>query len=96
MFSFLRVVFVNTMNFMAFAWDGTFGIAGNPAFLSMLGARLLFNMREAGEKGVNQGTSCTLKSATSNIEFAAPIPSAASESHAEVIEPEIIELEEVC
>ena len=29
---------------------------GNPALLSILGARLLFNMKEAGEHGVNEGT----------------------------------------
>lgn len=43
---------------------------GNPALLSLLGARLLFNMKEAGAKGLNQGTSCGSRSTVSAIGFA--------------------------
>ena len=31
-------------------------VLGNPSLLSLFGARLLFNMKEAGEHGVNEGT----------------------------------------
>ena len=42
----------------------------NPPLLSIIGARLLFNMKEAGEKGLNEGTSCGSKSTVSEIDFA--------------------------
>ena len=33
------------------------GILGSPSLLVVLGARLLVNLKEAGERGVNEGTS---------------------------------------
>jgi len=85
-FYFLAVMFVCVANIVADVDDlssilsNVFVVAGNPAFLSILGARLLFNMKEAGEKGLNQGTSCpTLTSTVSEIDFAAP-PARAAES----------------
>ena len=42
---------------------------GHPAFLSILGSRLLLHMKEAGEKGVNEGTSYRVENET-NMQFA--------------------------
>lgn len=42
----------------------------NPSLLSLLGARLLFNIKEAGENGLYQGTCCGQKSTVSGIDFA--------------------------
>ena len=47
-------------------------VLANPSLLSVLGARLLFNMKEAGAKGFNEGTSCSSKSTISDIDFGAP------------------------
>lgn len=69
---------------------------GSPAFLSILGARLLFNMREAGEKGLNEGTSCESKSTVSGIDFAEPPQAAAEHSQEELGLDEAIEMEEIC
>ena len=73
-----------------------FDIAGNTSFLSILGAHLLFNMKEAGEKGLNQGTSCGSKSSMSNIDFAAPPEAATSDSGSGMTGIEVIGLEEIC
>ncbi|EJC99070.1 uncharacterized protein FOMMEDRAFT_170811 [Fomitiporia mediterranea MF3/22] len=46
---------------------------GNPIFLCILGSRMLFNLKEAGELGVNAGTSYRLKTiSVGNIGFADP------------------------
>ena len=71
-------------------------VLANPSLLSILGARLLFNMKEAGEKGLNHGRSCSSKSTMSDIDFATPHPAIVSESQGEVEEPGIIELEDIC
>ena len=70
---------------------------GNPPLLSILGARLLFNMKEAGAKGLNEGTSCGSKSTISDIEFGAPLETAAvSQSHDGATETGASETEEIC
>lgn len=84
--------------------DGQVGYAGfvinmlaNPALLALLGARLLFNMKEAGEKSLNQGTSCESKSTVSAIDFA-EVPQAGT-GHSQEDAPEAneaIEMEKVC
>ena len=44
---------------------------GNSTYLSVLGSRLLINLKEAGELGLNMGTSYRPNSQTiSNIDFA--------------------------
>ncbi|OCB87160.1 hypothetical protein A7U60_g5675 [Sanghuangporus baumii] len=46
---------------------------GNPAYLSILGSRMLFNLKEAGERVVNMGTSFRVVSETlSDMDFAQP------------------------
>ena len=70
-------------------------VLSNPPLLSILGARLLFNMKEAGAKGLNEGTSCGSKSTISDIDFDAPPEATASQSH-EAMEVEIPEIEEIC
>lgn len=45
-------------------------IVAMPVILSMTGAHILLNMREAAEKGLNQGTSCPEKLTISYISFA--------------------------
>lgn len=42
---------------------------GSPSFLCVLGSTMLFNLKEAGEQGLNQGTSFRVKS-VSALEFA--------------------------
>ena len=68
----------------------------NPPLLSILGARLLFNMKEAGAKGLNEGTSCSSKLTISNIEFGAPPEAAMSQSQDEATEAGIPAIEEIC
>ena len=71
-------------------------VLGNPSLLSIFRARLLFNMKEAGAKGLNEGTSCGSKSTMSDIDFGAPsTEAAASQSHDEVMETGIPEIEEI-
>ena len=44
---------------------------GNPILLSILGSRMLVNLKEAGEMGLNEGTNYRISSRTvSRIEFA--------------------------
>ena len=38
---------------------------GNPSFLCVLGSRMLFNLKEAGERGQNVGTSYRVTSGQS-------------------------------
>ena len=46
---------------------------GNPSLLTILGSRMLFNLKEAGELGVNEGTNVRVASRTlSGIDFAGP------------------------
>ena len=71
------------------------GVLGNPALLSILGARLLFNMKEAGAKGLNEGTSCGSKSTISDIDFGTPPEATANQSHDEAMEAGIPEIEEI-
>ena len=71
-------------------------VLANPPLLSILGARLLFNMKEAGAKGLNEGTSCSSKSTISGIEFGTPPEAAASQSHEEETEARNAEIEEIC
>ena len=48
---------------------------GNASFLCVLGSRMLFNLKEAGERGQNEGTSYNATSRTvSGMEFAEPGP----------------------
>ena len=68
----------------------------NPPLLSVLGARLLFNMKEAGAKGLNEGTSCGSKSTISDIEFGAPPEAVASQSQDDAMEARTLEIEEIC
>ncbi|PAV16747.1 hypothetical protein PNOK_0836700 [Pyrrhoderma noxium] len=46
---------------------------GNPTFLSVLGSRLLFNLKEAGEYGVNIGTNYR-SNTLSQLQFAGEHP----------------------
>ena len=60
--------------------DYIFTVIGNPSLLSVLGARILINMKEAGEKGLNQGTGCRPRSTLSGIDCAMPTDSALESS----------------
>ena len=51
----------------AFAGNLLFSL-GNPAFMSLLGNHMLFNLKEAAEQGVNEGTNVRVPT-LSNIEF---------------------------
>ncbi|KAL5524863.1 hypothetical protein ACEPAF_10009 [Sanghuangporus sanghuang] len=53
---------------------GILNALGNPAFFTILGSRMLFNLKEAGERGQNEGTSYGMPSQTiSEIDFAEPV-----------------------
>ena len=60
---------------------GIFYVVANPINLSILGAHILFNMKEAGDKGLSQGMSYGSKMTISDIEFASPPPDAMGEPH---------------
>ena len=49
-------------------------LAGNPSFLSILGSRMLFNLKDAGKRGVNEGTNYRSKT-VSDIQFEEPVAS---------------------
>ena len=70
-------------------------VLANPSLLSILGAHLLFNMKEAGAKGLNEGTSCGSKSTISDIESGVPPEAASSQSHDEAMEAGVPETEEI-
>ena len=71
-------------------------VLANPPLLSILGARLLFNMKEAGAKGLNEGTSCGSKSTISDIDFGAPPKATTSQSQDEEMEAGVAEIVEIC
>ena len=61
------------------------GTIGNPSILSSVGARLLLNMREAGEKGLNEGMGGSgLRATVNGMEFAAPAQSSDTEGGEEM------------
>ena len=52
------------------------GALGNPLYFSLLGSRMLFNLKEAGERGQNEGTSYRTASSTlGEMDFAEPVDS---------------------
>lgn len=62
------------------------GSLGNVAILSSVGARLLLNMKEAGEKGLKVGTSSSASRATiSGIVFATSPSQPTANSHDEEV-----------
>ena len=71
-------------------------VLGNPSLLSILGARLLFNMKEAGFKGLNQGMSCGSKSTVSEIDFAEAPQVTMILSKENATETETIEMVRIC
>ena len=73
----------------------TFDLVGSRSILSILGAHLLLNVKEAGENGVYLGASFGSKSTLSDIVFEAPSASL-SPSYDEAAGAETIELEEIC
>ena len=49
------------------------GALGNPELLTILGSRMLFNLKEAAELGVHEGTNVRISTRTmSDINFAEP------------------------
>lgn len=93
------MIFVSVLNIIGNLIDvnlmsiAILDITGDPALLSVIAAHLLFNMKEAGEKGLFQGTSCSQTSTVSGIDFAVSLPATVSESQDEASESETIELE---
>lgn len=67
-------------------------LVGSPALLSILGARLLFNTKEAGAKGLIEGTNCYSRSSASDIRFLGPSHASAACSPSRMTESEVIEL----
>lgn len=56
-----------------FAAQNVINALGNPTLLCILGSRMFFNLREAGEAGVNEGTNVgSYRSTTSSIGFQEP------------------------
>lgn len=48
-----------------FAWSLVILIVANPLLLSPLGCRMLLNMKAAGERGANAGTTASLSTVSS-------------------------------
>ncbi|KAH8109805.1 hypothetical protein DFH11DRAFT_1515051 [Phellopilus nigrolimitatus] len=72
---FIMVIFVSVMEIMANQLDVPnallaylLTIVGSPSLLCVLGSHLLVHLKEAGERGANEGTSYRMKT-MSNIEF---------------------------
>lgn len=99
---YIRVIFVSVLQIIDDVFDQStlvaliFSFVGNPTLLSLLGARLLLNMKEAGEKGLNQGTSCGSKSTVSEVDFAEAPQASTEHSQEGSMQNEVIELEEIC
>ena len=97
--SYLRVILVSVLRVISIfvveslVVSAILSFAGNPAFLSVLGAHLLFNMKEAGAKGLNQGTNYGSRVIVSDIDFAAAPPVATTESSNEETNSEEFDLE---
>lgn len=53
---------------------------GSPAFLCILGSRMLFNLKEAAEKGSNDGTTLKTTTGASDLHFARNDPRHEEES----------------
>ena len=71
-------------------------VVGNPAFVSVLGAHLLFRMKEEGEKGFGGGTrDGGSRSGESYIDFAVHPPTAASQISDDTAGFEAHELERI-
>ena len=70
-------------------------LVGNQSLLSIIGAHLLFNMKEAGEKGLNEGTSCGSKSTVSEIDFADAPQVATDNALEDTLHGETIEMVEI-
>lgn len=71
-----RVIYVSVMQIIGDTSLNTIAAnilvaIGHPGFLSILGSRLLIHMKEAGEKGVNEGTSYRFVSEM-DMDFAVP------------------------
>ena len=76
--TFSRVIFVSVFAILSFRLrisnvflSDVLDALADPAFLCILGSRMLFNLKEAGKQGVNEGTSYRSKSVTevSEMEF---------------------------
>lgn len=65
---------------------------GSTPLLSLVGSRLLFNMKELGEKGLNQRTSCSSRSSAGSNDF---VETPGGDGAAETSEIEEVELEEI-
>ena len=98
----IRVIFVSVLKIIennlgqgTTLLSSILDLAGNTALVSILGARLLFNMKEAGEKDLNQGTSCGSKSTVSEIDFADAPQIATEHSQQDVAQDEANEIVEI-
>ena len=66
------------------AFPAVVSVAGNPCLLSLLNTRILFNMKEVGERGLSQGTSLRTVSTVSEIGFTEDLVRIVDESLADV------------
>lgn len=71
-------------------------LVGSPALLSLLGARLLFNLKEAGSNSLSQGTSCGSKSTVTAMDFSEALQASSGRSEEEAMEIEAIETGGMC
>ncbi|KAL5500826.1 hypothetical protein ACEPAH_9213 [Sanghuangporus vaninii] len=61
------------LRFSNLFWANTLNALGSPSCLCVVGSRMLINLKEAGERGQNEGTSYRITSnEMSEIDFAAP------------------------
>lgn len=70
------------LHFSNYFVGNIFGRLGSPSFLSLLGSRMLFNLKDAGERGQNPGTSYrTVQGTMGVIIFAEPESAPRSDCH---------------
>lgn len=73
-------------------FNSALSVLANPALLSILGSRLLFNIKEAAARGLNGGMGWGGKMTISDIEFGMPSETAASQPRDEATKAEITEI----
>lgn len=75
-----------------------FTVTTDPSILSILGARLMLNLKIEGKRNLQQGTNHRVKSTVLGIEFVAPssdTDGSLGEAMTEMRRPEMVEMEEI-
>ena len=69
----IRAIAYSVFSMLNYRQEVSLNILGNPSFMCSLGSRILFNSKEAGQGGQNEGTRCRIPSLrVSEMEFVEP------------------------